>query len=95
MKEFALGIALFLHATGLWSHTDSVARVHLANQALGQATSAPEVAFGTATARIVGLPLRQRDIPLDLSAKNVLAVDAVTMLPLYSKKFRSLLSQKP
>ena len=85
MKAFALSLAFVLHATGLWAHTDPVAREHLTNQAMGQAANAANVSTSADIPKLVGLPLRQRDIPLDTSAKNVFSVDTETMLPLYSK----------
>ncbi len=85
MKTFAISLAFILHATGLWSHTDPIAREHLTNQALGQSVNAPQSSLSTQVNQLVGIPVRQRDSPLDLSAKNFLAVDADTMLPLNAK----------
>lgn len=84
MKSLAIFIALILHSTGLWSHTEEVARGHLAAQALGRPVTAI-IAQPKQNTVIASLPVKQHDSSLDLGAKNVLAVDASTMLPLYSK----------
>lgn len=84
MKEFALFLALFLNSTGLWTQTDQVAKEKIASQALGQQieiNSKP----ASANASVISLPVRQRETPLELGAKSSLAVDAQSMLTLYSK----------
>jgi len=84
MKSFALLVALLLHATGLWNQTDQTARQHLINQSLGQSLTGSIIELKSSE-KLLSIPVRQRVMPVDIGAKNVLAVDVDTMLTLYSK----------
>ncbi|MEO7617366.1 MAG: serine hydrolase [Candidatus Saccharibacteria bacterium] len=84
MKTFALIISLLLHGSGLWSHTEPNARQHLASQALGGPISAAPT-YTSRVASVINLPIKQSNAEFDLDTKSVLAVDAVTMLPLFAK----------
>ena len=85
MKTIALLAAFVLHATGLWGLSDGVARQHLTKQVFDHSIVENNHAEPVASINHISFPVRQRTTPLDLDARNILAVDAATMMPLYAK----------